>query len=369
MDEVNADIRLCEEDSRPSGQSERTLAVNQNIPEIVQTNARSQEEDVQRVKYPENKAVFRFDEKMADRFDLSKIDADRVIRAALTGNRNELTEAELRTLTPTTGGAMLSVEISSIILDNLRQSNWMDVLRPTVVEMGTNEVKIPWITALPTSVMHTPGEEETPTDPTITAATLTAQTILCVVSVANELLQDSATSQGAILEACVSSISNKLLEQVLYGNGTPPNLKGITYYAAELFADAGNKAGSDIYDLVTLAKSKIMKANGELNALIYDCDLEPAFDSQNAEGDGRRPTRTIQKLYDNNQILAHPSVAAGDLIFMDNKQLYLGMRQGLEIQTDPYSAFTSNNTRFRVIMRGDIFANVARMVYYNGVTL
>lgn len=53
--------------------------------------------------------------------------------------------------------------------------------------------------------------------------------------------------------------------------------------------------------------------------------------------------------------------------FMQADALYMGYREEMRIETDPYSSFNSNNTKFRVIMRGDIFANAAKMVYYSKI--
>jgi len=56
------------------------------------------------------------------------------------------------------------------------------------------------------------------------------------------------------------------------------------------------------------------------------------------------------------------------MLFMQADALFIRMRQTLEVQIDPYSSFNSNNTKFRVIMRADAFANTPRMVYYKGIT-
>lgn len=382
LEEVNADIKLCEEETRsdgagPDGVAFRTKVVNGQIQgtktdndSIVLANSRGQQSDGQkRVKYDENKVIFRSAEKLSDKYDLIGIDAEKCLRAAITGNYNDLSEAEKRSVTPTTGGALLSPAVSSIIIDNLRQSDWMQIFAPTIVDMTTGETKIPNITALPTAVMHTPGTPETSTDPTITAATLTAKTIMTVVEVANELLSDAATSQGIILQAATDAISNKLLQQGLYGTGVAPEMKGITLYDAAGFAAAGSQAAEkDLFKLATLAKMAVVKKNGSINAMLYDCDLEDRLNKRLATGELVEPSRAFAELYAAGKVLAHPSVAAGDMLFMQSDALFLGIRQGLEIQIDPYSAFNSNNTKFRVIMRADVFANTARMVYYSAIT-
>jgi hypothetical protein len=193
---------------------------------------------------------------------------------------------------------------------------------------------------------------------------------MTVVEVANELLSDTASAQGAIFDAAISAVSNKILQQALYGNGVAPQLKGISEYAAEGFADAGDKSAvENIYSLVTAAKIALTKKNGVINCMLYDPDLDAMFDYQNAEGEYGRIPRSFEEMYKNSKVLPHPSVAAGDMFFMQSDALYLGIRQDIEVQIDPYSAFNSNNTKFRVIMRADIFPNISKMVYYNSVTV
>lgn len=263
---------------------------------------------------------------------------------------------------------MLAPEVSAHIIDNLRQSDWIQIFQPSIVMMEAGETKIPNITALPTAVMHSPGAAETPSDPTIEAATLSAKTVMVLVEVANELLNDAATSQGIILQACGDALANKLLQQALYGKGTGPEMKGITKYAASLFADAGTQeTEADLFRLVTKAKMAIVKGNGSMNAMLYDCDLEDRLNKRLPAGELVEPSRAFTELYTNGKVLAHASVKIGDMLFMQSDALFLGFRETMKIEIDPFSAFNSNNTKFRLIMRGDIFANVAKMVYYSGI--
>ncbi|MFV0497245.1 MAG: phage major capsid protein [Candidatus Fimivivens sp.] len=391
---VNADIADLIEDNEPIaggslplddnpagldeyGQSERTRVVNAFynipvVPGIVRSNAAGQQLGASYAltrAQQADKVLFRSGEAMASKYDTTGIDAEKCLRAAITGDYSRLNDAEKRSVTPSTGGAMLAPEVSSLVIDALRQMDWLTAIQPTFVEMSTAEMKIPNIAALPTAVMHIPGEEEDSSAPTITAATLNAKTIMTVVEVANELLQDAATSQGVILQAATNAIANKLLQQVMYGTGTGAEIKGITTYAAGSFAAAGSQATEkDLFALATRAKTAILKKNGTVNAMLYDPDLEDRLNKRLPTGELVEPSRAFTEIYAAGRAIAHPSIAAGDMAFMQADALFIGTRQGLEIQIDPYSSFNSNNTKFRVIMRADAFANTARMVYYSGIT-
>lgn len=362
------------------GQSARTRAVNAayygkqepGVSDIVRSNAAAQQPGAQtaqtRTRQPD-KVLFRSGEDMASKYDTTGIDAEKCLRAAITGDYSKLNEAEKRSVTPSTGGAMLAPEVSSLVIDNLRQVDWITAIQPTFVAMTTAEMKIPNITGLPTAVMHVPGEVENSSDPTITAATLSAKTIMTVVEVANELLQDAATSQGVILQAATNAIANKLLQQVMYGTGTGAEMKGITLYPAAGFAAAGSQAAEkDLFALATRAKTAILKKNGAVNAMLYDPNLEERLNKRLATGELVEPSRAFTELYSAQRVIAHPSIAAGDMVFMQADALFIGMRQSMEVQIDPYSSFNSNNTKFRVIVRADAFANTPRMVYYSGIT-
>lgn len=314
-----------------------------------------------------DKIIFRSGEKISDKYT-ADIDPDKCLRAAITGNRDLLSESEKRAVTPSTGGALLAPELSSQIIDNLRQSNWIELFQPTMVVMNSNEVKIPKISGLPNAIMHQPGVKETPGDPTIVAATLNAKTLMVLVEVANELLEDSSVSHNVIMQACTEAASNKLLQQVLYGTGADGEMKGITLYDG--FADSGDKsAEKDLFKLATQADTAIIKSNGQMNSMMYDPDLEDRMNKRLLTGELVEPSRAFARLYDAGRTLAHPSVASGDMLFMQSDALFIGMRNSMMIEVDRSSAFDSFNTKFRLIMRGDIFANVSRMVYFDSITV
>ena len=56
------------------------------------------------------KVVFRSGENVSDKYDTANIDVEKCLRSAITGNRNDLNEAEQRALTPDNTGAILDVE-------------------------------------------------------------------------------------------------------------------------------------------------------------------------------------------------------------------------------------------------------------------
>lgn len=314
-----------------------------------------------------DKVVFRSGEMLSDKY-ADDVNADKCLRAAITGNYKSLNEAEMRAVTPESGGAMLAPIVLARVIDNLRQTNWMEIFRPTIVMMNTGEFKIPIIDQLPAAVMHTPGTEQTPDNPVIEAATLNAKTMMVLVEVANELLDDSAVAHDVILQACTGAIGNKLLQQILYGTGTPPEMKGVTTYPDTAFAAAGDmSAEPDLSRLATMARMAILKTNGVMDGILYDCALEDRLDSRNTIGDAALPSRAFWTLYEDGRTLPHPSVAKGDMFFLQADSLYLGMRDNMRIEVDRSSAFNSNNTKFRAILRADIYANVAKMVYYNGI--
>ena len=191
---------------------------------------------------------------------------------------------------------------------------------------------------------------------------------MVIVEVANELLQDAATSQGIITQACSNALSNKLLQQVLYGTGTDPEMKGITTYPVASFADAGEQTAEvDLFRLATIAKMAIIRNNGSMNAMLYDCSLEDRLNKRLATGELVQPSRAFAELHSAGRVMAHPSVSAGDMLFMQDDALFIGFREHMSIEVDPYSAFNSNNTKFRLIMRGDVFANAAKMAYYSNI--
>lgn len=161
MDELNAEIRELQgvldnfSEGSTAGVAERTLAVNGEIPGvsvtreynpniipgITKANARSQSAGFE--KYDMDKVVFRSGEWLSNKYNTAGINAEKCLRAAITGNRNDLNEAEQRALTPTNTGAILAPVVSSIIIDNLRQTDWMALFEPSIVDMQTEEVKDP----------------------------------------------------------------------------------------------------------------------------------------------------------------------------------------------------------------------------------
>lgn len=315
-----------------------------------------------------NQILFRSGETASQLYNTADINVEKVLRAAITGQYSTLNEAETRAITPQSGGALLSPVVSAMMIDALRKNDWLAMVEPTYVKMDAPDVVIPEISTLPVAVMHEAGVAQDTTGFTIGAHTLSAKTMMVLVEVSNELLQDSAAIDGMVYQASLDAISNKLLEQVMYGTGEGAEMLGITQYDEDAFAVAGDKSEeTDVYGLFTTAKTAILRNNGKSQACIYDPDIEPRLNERLSTGELLDPSRAFTELYNAGGVEANQSIVNGDLLFMKKGSLYIGIRAGIEVQIDPYSSFSSNNTKFRFIIRADAFPYTKHMAYFSDI--
>lgn len=117
MRSINADIAdlMAEQPDAPEGfvyvdgeqMAERTAAVNgllqsnggKTIPAIIRSNAAGQQPGAQTRTIQPSKTLFRSGEPMSCKYDVTGIDAEKCLRAAITGDYSKLTDAEKRSVT------------------------------------------------------------------------------------------------------------------------------------------------------------------------------------------------------------------------------------------------------------------------------
>jgi len=108
------------------------------------------------------------------------------------------------------------------------------------------------------------GSAKTEQDFDIVEASMPVEKITSYIKVSKEMLDDISYMEQEIRGSLMELIQLKLDAQVLNGNGTPPNLKGILQYAqtfaAGSFANAIDYANR--YDVLAVAYNQIVIASG-----------------------------------------------------------------------------------------------------------
>lgn len=231
----------------------------------------------------------------------------------------------------------------------------------TVVNMGSDTLRIPKEASL-VSVAWTAEEvDATQTEPTVGELALSAKRLDGFGIVSNELMQDSAIDlPGMLSEQFAYAIARELDNQVLNGTGNP--VSGVTTAAAGFsVVTSGTHPSSITADNLSDAIQKIEQGYaGEGKFVFHKQTLHYVRilkDSQNNYVWAKPGNGVPGTIWEYPYIVSTKADATTDSaspfgVFGNFKYFYIGRRLGAtSLDMDPYTKFTSYQTQFRMITR------------------
>jgi HK97 family phage major capsid protein len=128
-----------------------------------------------------------------------------------------------------TSGAFIPVEYADFWYDRLRARSVVLSAGPRVVPVeAAGSMNVPKITASVTVSMLAEAGTITPSDPTLGSITLDPRKLAAICVVNSEALEDSNPELREVVSAdLVRQAATTLDQQLLSGNGTPPNMRGL----------------------------------------------------------------------------------------------------------------------------------------------
>jgi HK97 family phage major capsid protein len=232
----------------------------------------------------------------------------------------------------------------------------------SVVPMTSDVMYLPTEATLATMHWHSEAATMSQSDPTFSHITLTAKKATCYGIASNELLQDSRVDITSILtEQFAYGIGLDIDNQALNGTGVPTS--GLLC-SGVLTTNVVILAGS----MSTITPAKLSMAIYKLNesdlanARFMFCRLAMHYIRSLTDTYGQLvmqplsmgiPSAIYGFPYVMSENISNTETTASPVgIFGDFKKYYIGRRIGaMALEVDPYGAFASDETRFRMISR------------------
>ena len=273
----------------------------------------------------------------------------------------DITKANLAEGAAGTGGDLVPDEYQWDMVGLARSKSYFLQLA-SVVPMTTDVCYLPTEATLSTMHWHSEGATITASDPTFSHITLTAKKATCLVTSSNELLSDSRIDIVSIItEQFAYGIGLDIDNQALNGTGVPTSgllcsgvlTTNVVILAGSMSTITPAKLSMAIYKL---SEGDLANARFMINRLgmHYIRSLTDTYGQLVMQPLSMGiPSAIYGFPYVMSENIANTDGTAKDVaIFGDFKKYYIGRRLGaMALEVDPYGAFASDETRFRMISR------------------
>lgn len=149
------------------------------------------------------------------------------VRAMVLGPRNESEHRALSEGTDSAGGFTVPVLTSAEFIDRLRAKATVIRAGARTVVLETDKQKIARLLTDPTSSWKVENALTTDSDPSFDSVTFDTQTLVSLVRVSRELIEDSLNIEQVLASAFEAVLSRELDRVALFGTGTAPEPRGV----------------------------------------------------------------------------------------------------------------------------------------------
>jgi HK97 family phage major capsid protein len=150
-----------------------------------------------------------------------------VMRALITGPRNDLERRALAEGTDSAGGFTVPDILMARWIDRLRNALVIVRAGAVTVPLTSDVVKIARLLADPTAAWRSENAAVAESDPTFEAVTFTPRSLDVFTKVSRELLEDSVNIAEMLEASLVRSFAVEIDRVCLYGTGTAPQPRGL----------------------------------------------------------------------------------------------------------------------------------------------
>jgi HK97 family phage major capsid protein len=264
-----------------------------------------------------------------------------LVRAKVTGPRNEAEQRALAAGTDSAGGFTVPTDLAADFIDRMRARSVAIAAGAQTVEMTTGTLSMARIETDPTCDWKAENAAIAEGDPTFSQVLFTARTLAGRVPMSRELLEDSLNIGAVIETAFAGAMATALDRAAIYGNGASNSPTGVWHTSGINAVSMGtNGAALTSYDPILDAILALKNANAaDPTAMICAPRTEIALaklkDGENRplvapDLVGRVPLlSTTSAPVDEEQGTAEN---ASSLVIGDFRDLLIGLRTSLEIR-------------------------------------
>ncbi|MBI3393836.1 MAG: phage major capsid protein [Nitrospirae bacterium] len=267
------------------------------------------------------------------------------LRSMVVGPKTPAERRALSAGTDSAGGYTVPTLLSAELIDRLRTKAHVTRAgsRTLLLDPGKSTT-LAKITADPTATWTAENGTVTASDPTFGALTFTPQTLIALVKVSRQLVEDSLNIEEALTAAFSGSMAAELDRVALFGTGTAPEPRGLKNVSGVGSVSMGtNGAALTNFDPFITSAQTILDANGPLPAAAI---MAP------------RTFASIGKLKDTtNQPMTRPGILSG-LNFFESTVCPVNETQGTS--SNASRVFLGDFLELVIGMRADVRIEVLR---------
>jgi len=307
---------------------------------------------------------------LADGYGTEPLSFGRFIRGLVTGDWRGA-EAERRALsegTPDAGGYLVPTQLSNRVIDLARAKTAAIQAGALTIPMSSNVLDVAKATSDPAAGWKSENAAATASDMTFDRIRFQARTLMALVKVSVELMEDSQLLAGTLENALAQALALELDRVALYGSGTAPEPKGLKNWpGVQVYSMGTNGAALTSYAPFSQAVQLIQQANGTPNAVIMAPRTAGEVDRlADTTGQPLQPPesyRALKKLVTSQvpvNLAQGTANNATDVFAGDFSQLLIGMRQQIRVEVSreasdaSSSAFSNLQVWVRAYLRADI---------------
>jgi HK97 family phage major capsid protein/HK97 family phage prohead protease len=185
-----------------------------------------------------------------------------ILRALISGPRNDLERRVLAEGTDSTGGYTVPDILLARWIDRLRSALVIVRAGALTVPLTSDVTKIARVLADPVPAWRAENAAVAESDPTFEAVTLTPRSLDVQTKVSRELVEDSLNIADILESVLVRSFAAEIDRVCLYGTGTPPQPRGLrTTTGLQELSQGPNGLAITSYDALVDALGLLWGAN------------------------------------------------------------------------------------------------------------
>jgi HK97 family phage major capsid protein len=285
------------------------------------------------------------------------------LRALIAGPRNEAERRALAEGTDSAGGYTVPKPLAMDFIDKLRARSVVMAAGARTVDMTSETLSIARLETDPTFAWRAENSEVTPSDPTFGRVLLEAKSLMGMVKLSRELLEDSVNVSAALEKAFTKGMALEFDRAALYGTGADNQPTGVANVSAINAVSMGtNGAALVSYDSLIDAIYEMQLDNaGDPTAMIYHPRTGVTL-AKMKDGEGNpiivpKMVADVPRLVTTSMPITETqgtASTASSILFGDWTELLIGLRASLRIEVlrERYAEF--HQYAFIAYMRGDV---------------
>lgn len=286
-----------------------------------------------------------------------------VLRALVTGPRNDAERRALSEGTDSAGGYTVPTPLAAEFIDRLRAASVCIRAGARTVPLTSETLSIARLETDPTMAWRAENAAIGESDPTFGRVQFQARSLAGLVRVSRELLEDSVNIEAMLMNAFVQQTAVEFDRGCLYGSGSSDEPTGIGVLSGVTEVSMGTNGGAlaDFDEIIDTIYAMQLANAGDPSAMIYHPRTAAALAKLK---DANSNPLSVPEMVAKVPKLATTSVPidqtqgtavnASSVLVGDYKRMLIGLRSHLRIEVLKERYADSHQYGFVAFLRGDV---------------